>query len=459
MSMTKTTDMTVGSPFKHIIKFVGPTLLGYLFQQFYSMVDTIVVGQYLGKDALAAVGSTGSINFMIIGFCMGTCNGLAIPIAQRFGAKDYKSLRKYLANGIWTAIFFAIIMTTAVCLLCRNILEWMHTPSNIIDDAYSYIFIIFLGIPATYLYNLTSAILRSIGDSKSPVYFLLISSLLNIVLDLILVTPMGVAGPAIATVISQMVSCILCLIYMAKKFEILRFSRSEATVDMHCISILCKMGLPMGLQYSITAIGSIILQTSVNGLGSDAVAAMTAATRLGGFFCCPFDALGTTSATYGGQNVGAGKLDRIGQGLKSCIAIGFCYSILAFIVLFFFGDDLALLFLEKSEGEILDNAHLSLLWSSATYFLLALVNIIRFLIQGLGFSSLAILAGVFEMFARATVGFFLVPAIGYVGACMASPLAWLAADIFLIPAYFHVMKTLKNRRLQHFEEDELPQQA
>jgi len=189
-------DMTQGSPIRLILAFFVPLMLGMLFQQFYSMMDTIIVGKFLGVHALAAVGSTGSINFMVIGFCMGICNGFAIPVAQRFGAKDYSGLRKYVANGIFLAVVFAAVMTVVVCLLCRLILQWMQTPSDIMDGAYSYIFVIFLGIPVIYLYNLLSGFIRSLGDSKSPLMFLILSSLLNIVLDLALILwfHMGVAG-------------------------------------------------------------------------------------------------------------------------------------------------------------------------------------------------------------------------------------------------------------------------
>ena len=222
MSKSVTKDMTVGSPMRLIVSFFIPLLLGMLFQQFYSMMDTIIVGRCLGVNALAAVGSTGSVNFMIIGFCMGVCNGFAIPVAQRFGAKDQTGLRKFVANSVWLSIVFAVIMTIVTCILCRQIMTWMRTPADIFEDANTYIFIIFIGIPATYLYNLVSGIIRSLGDSRSPLFFLIVSSVLNIGLDFlfILTFHMGVAGAAWATVISQAVSGIGCLFYMKHKFEI-----------------------------------------------------------------------------------------------------------------------------------------------------------------------------------------------------------------------------------------------
>ncbi len=445
MAKSVTKDMTNGSPMKLILQFCIPLFFGMLFQQFYSMMDTVIVGKFLGVNALAAVGATGSINFMVIGFCMGVCNGFAIPVAQQFGAGDYHALRKYVANSAWLTIAFAGVMTVGVCALCRQILMWMNTPSDIMDGAYGYIFIIFLGIPVTYLYNLLSGIIRSLGDSKSPLIFLVFSSILNIALDmaLILVFRMGVAGAAWATVISQAISGIACLIYMMKRFEILKITKEEWRLDGKYAAVLCNMGIPMGLQYSITAIGSVILQTAVNMLGSTAVASIAAASKIGLFFCCPFEAMGSTMATYAGQNVGAGKLDRISKGIKSTCIMGLVYSVAAFVLLTVFGTTIALLFVDASETLILQNVRWFLMINSAFFFPLALVNIVRFTIQGLGFSRLAILAGVCEMAARSIVGVGFVPVFGYIAACFASPIAWICADLFLIPAYLYVMKKLR----------------
>lgn len=444
--MTK--DLTTGKPLKLIISFAFPLLLGFLFQQFYSLVDTLIVGRVLGTEALAAVGDTSSINFLIIGFCMGVCNGFSIPVAHKFGAGDYSGVRRCVANCIYLGIGFAIVLTFLTTLLCRNILELMNTPANIIDASYSYIVIIFLGIPTVFLYNLCSGIIRALGDSKTPVFFLVISSFLNICLDVIFMVGLGtgVQGAAFATVISQGISGILCLLYMIKKFEILKIQPNEWAPDSQIIKNLCGMGIPMGLQYSITAIGSVILQTATNSLGSDAVAAVTAAGKISCFLACPFDALGSTMATWAGQNVGAGKLERVDEGQKCAIVIGGIYSVFAFLLIFFMGRNLAMLFISAVEVDIISNVRMLLLYLTSTYFLLALVNIIRFNIQGCGFPYFAILAGVLEMTARSLAGIFLVPHFGFKGVCMGSPLAWILADAFLIPAYFHVMKVLKERR-------------
>lgn len=447
MAKDMTKDMTQGSPMKLILGFSIPILLGTLFQQCYNIVDTVIVGRFLGVDSLAAVGATGSVNFLTIGFCVGICSGFAIPLSHKFGAGDHVGLRKYTANCVWLTIGFALLMTILTVLLCRNILVTMKTPGNIIEEAYAYLIIIFWGIPVVFLYNMVAAIIRSLGDSKTPVFFLVLSSFLNIVMDLFFIInlKMGVAGAAWATVLSEAISGVACLIYMIKRFEILHIRKEEWKPDAHMMGTLCGMGIPMGLQYSITAIGSVILQSATNTLGSTAVAAVTAAARIGNFLASPFDAMGNTMATYGGQNVGAKKLDRIGVGLKDCIKLGMGYSVIALLVSICFGRPLALLFMDGTETEIIANVRLYLVINTCGYSLLALVNIIRFLIQGMGFSKFAILSGVLEMIARSLVAFVLVPRLGFIGTCLGDPTAWIFADIFLIPAYFHVKKVLQKR--------------
>lgn len=454
MSMSESTsrrsavkDLTAGNPMQLILGFALPLLGGLVFQQFYSMVDTLIVGRFLGVEALAGVGSTGSINFMIIGFCMGVCSGFAIPISQQFGAKDYPAMRRYLVHSIYLSIFFSVVMTTLVCAFCPQILHAMNTPSDIYDYAYDYIFIIFLGIPATFLYNLISGAIRALGDSKAPVVFLVISSVINIFLDLalILIAHMGVAGAAWATVISQLVSGIISVIYMIRRISILHVQKGEWAFRPHFINVLLILGVPMGLQYSITAIGSVILQTAVNGLGSIYIAAQTAAGRVSMFFCTPFDSLGSTMATWGGQNVGAGKLERLNSGLKAASILGCIWAVVEFFIMFFFGRGLSGLFLSSTTSAsqidlILSCSRQFLVINAAFYIPLAFVNIIRFLIQGMGYSGLATLSGVMEMIGRTLAAVLLIPYIGYTGACFASPIAWVLADLFLFPAYFHVRK-------------------
>lgn len=440
-------DMTNGSPSKHILGFAVPMLFGMLFQQFYNLVDTIIVGKTLGVEALARVGATGSINFMIIGFCMGVCNGFVIPVAQCFGAKKPADLRKYVFNGYICSIVFAIVLTLASVIFCRRILIIMNTPADIIDHAYNYIVVIFIGIPTVFLYNMVSGVIRSLGDSKTPVVFLVLSSIINVVLDffLILVCKMGVAGAGWATVTSQLISGLTCLIYMYKKYDILKGDKSERVLDRRFITNLCMNGVPMGLQYSITAIGSTILQAAVNTLGSTYVAAMTAGSKMFNFTCCPFDALGSTMATYAGQNVGAAKIKRLGQGVRSAMIIGSVYSVLSLIALYFTTDYIALLFVNASETTIIALTRQFILASACFYIPLTGVNVVRFCIQGMGFSVFAISAGILEMIGRAFAAIILIPSIGFMGACLASPIAWIAADAFLFPAFIHCAKKLNAR--------------
>lgn len=440
-------DMTNGSPSKHILGFAVPMLFGMLFQQFYNLVDTIIVGKTLGVEALAGVGATGSINFMIIGFCMGVCNGFVIPVAQCFGAKKPADLRKYVFNGYICSVVFAIVLTLASVIFCRRILIIMNTPADIIDHAYNYIVVIFIGIPTVFLYNMVSGVIRSLGDSKTPVVFLVLSSIINVVLDffLILVCKMGVAGAGWATVTSQLISGLTCLIYMYKKYDILKGDKSERVLDRRFITNLCMNGVPMGLQYSITAIGSTILQAAVNTLGSTYVAAMTAGSKMFNFTCCPFDALGSTMATYAGQNVGAAKIKRLGQGVRSAMIIGSVYSVLSLIALYFTTDYIALLFVNASETTIIALTRQFILASACFYIPLTGVNVVRFCIQGMGFSVFAISAGILEMIGRAFAAIILIPSIGFIGACLASPIAWIAADAFLFPAFIHCAKKLNAR--------------
>ncbi len=446
MPKERTRDMTVGAPMPILLAFILPLLLGLLFQQFYAMVDTVVVGNFLGMEALAGVGSTGSISFLVLGLCNGICAGFAIPVAQKFGEKDYEGLRDFVGNMIWLGVLLSLVITLATTLGCRWILTAMKTPESTFSYAYDYIFLIFLAIPATMLYNLLSGILRSLGDSRTPLLFLIFSSLLNVALDLVCVVwlQMGVAGAGWATLVSQLISGLLCLVYMAKKFPILHLHRQNLKLRSFCAHRLLLMGLPMGMQYSITAIGSILLQTAVNGLGPVAMAAVAASGKVTCLFACPYDAMGTMAATYAGQNLGAGKLDRVREGVRDCGILGLIYFVIAMAAMYFGGAQMAGLFLDSkdaaSAAEILPLARQMLVINAAFYIPLLGVNLYRFTIQGLGYSNLAVIAGVSEMIARGVVAIGLVPVIGFTAVCYANPAAWVLADLFLVPAYYVCLK-------------------
>ncbi len=448
MTRTSTRDLTRGNPMQLILHFAAPLLFGFLFQQFYSFVDTAIVGKYLGAAKLAAVGDTGSINFLVLGFCQGACAGFSIPIAQAFGAKDPHEMRRCVSASIYLSAGLSLIMAVLTALLCPAMLRAMNTPESIIDDAISYIRIIFLGIPVTILYNMASGILRSLGDSKTPVLFLILASLVNVVLDLVLIifVKMDVAGAAVATLISQFVSGAGCLIVMVRRFPELRLSEDERKPDPKLMKQLLFTGLPMGLQYSITAIGSVVVQWSVNGLGVDAVAAIAAASKLSMFFACVFDTLATTMATYAGQNMGAREIDRIDTGLMDTAVIGTIYSILAFLVIYFFGQNLLSLFINgHTDPQVMNMAVTYIRLNGAFYIPLLFVNIVRLSIQGMGYTKIAMFAGVFEMAARTLVALFLVPLLGFTGASLANPAAWIMADLFLFPCYFRVIRAVRER--------------
>ena len=377
--MTK--DMTQGSPLKLILAFAVPLMLGSLFQQFYNLADTIIVGRFVGVDALAAVGSVGGLNYLVLGFVNGIACGFSIPISWTFGAKDYREMRRYTANTVWLSLFFAVVLTVVTVALTRAVLVWTNTPDNIIDIADIYIRTIFWGIPFTLLYNVTSALMRALGDSKRPLYFLLVASVLNIGLDLlcILIFRMGAFGAAFATVFSQAVAGIGSLIYIGHHYPELKWSREEGRLSAsHCLK-LCNMGIPMGLQCSITAIGSVIMQWAVNVLGSTAVAAVTAAGKTQGLLTVPMESVGTAMATYAGQNLGASRMDRVRQGVNSAMLIILIYGVASAFVLHFTDVQIMGLFLDTAkEVDIVAMGREYLFWNSVFFVPLGALIVWRY---------------------------------------------------------------------------------
>ena len=443
--MTTSREMTTGPALPLILNVTLPLLLGNLLQQTYSLVDAAIVGQFLGIDALAGVGASSSVIFLILGFCNGCCCGFGIPVAQRFGARDYADMRRYVANALRLAVGISVTVAIVTSIWCADILHAMRTPDNIFRDAYLYLLVTFIGIPCTFFYNLLSNIIRALGDSRTPFWFLLFSTVLNIALDLfcILTLGWGVLGAAVATVVSQGVSAALCFAYMHRHFEILRSTRDERRFRSRHARTLLAIGLPMGLQFSITAIGSIMLQSANNALGSACVAAFTAGVRIKMFVISPFESLGMAMATYTGHNYGAVKPERIWQGIKVAAGLMLGYALFAFVVLMAGSDLLARLFIDPSQSEILAATRLFL--HVASYFLpvLGLLCILRYTIQGAGYTNLAMLSGVSEMIARTAVSLWAVPALGYIAVCFGDPTAWIAADLFLVPAFVYVYGRLK----------------
>lgn len=445
--MASTKEMTSEDPLPLILNFTLPLLLGNLLQQTYSLVDAAIVGKFLGINALASVGASSSVIFLILGFCNGCCGGFGIPIAQKFGAHDYSTMRKYVWASLKLTTVMSVLIAIVTSLLCAFILRTMRTPENIFYDAYLYLLITFIGVPCTFFYNLFSCIIRALGDSKTPFWFLLFSTILNILLDLfcILVLGWGVAGASIATVVSQGLSAFLCYHYMMRKFEILQATPSERRFDRRLALNMLGIGVPMGLQFSITAIGSIMLQSANNALGTACVAAFTSAMRIKMFFLCPLESLGMAMATYCGQNYGAGKPERIWSGIKSSFLLMGVYVVANFVILWFGAKYMALLFVSAAEVEIIKDTEL-FLHVAATFFpTLGLLCILRYSIQGVGYTTLAMLSGVSEMIARILVSVLAVPAFGYIAVCFGDPTAWMAADLFLVPTFIVIYRRLKSR--------------
>lgn len=425
-------SMTTGSPVRLILNFSLPLLLGNLFQQLYNIIDAAIVGKVLGSNALAAVGASSSVQFLVLGFCIGICSGFGVPVAQRFGAQSYDSLKNFFYNGALLTTGIGLTVTVLTAILCPSILHIMSTPDAIYQDAYHYLLIIFLGIPATLLYNYLAGILRAIGDSKTPFYFLVFSACLNVFLDLfcIIVLKWGVTGAGLATVASQGLSGLLCLIYIIRKVEVLHLAKKNRHLSRRRIGQLLYMGLPMGLQFSITAIGSMMIQSSNNGLGTVYVSAFTAGMRIKQFAMCPFDAIATAVSTFAGQNFGAGKVERIKKGIKDGVLMGAFYGAVMGIVLIFFGKTFTLLFIAKEETDIIFAAGRYIASYGFFFWLLGILNTTRMSTQGLGYSNLAIICGILELFARALLSLFAVPAFGFWGICAADPSAWIVASIY-----------------------------
>lgn len=438
-------DMTKGSTVKLILSFAFPVFLGNLFQSFYNIVDSVIVGRFVGVNALAAVGSTGSIMFCVQGLAQGLTTGFGVILAQSFGARDQKGLRHYVAMSHYLTFAVSMVMTVILLLVNRKVLHLMNTPENIFTDAYTYLRIIYAGFLVMMAYNLFAAVLCAIGDSKTPLYFLLLSSILNIILDLVFVIKfqIGVAGVAYATVIAQAVSALLCFIYMIKKYpDVMRVRKEEAVFSMWSARKLFSMGIPMALQFSITAFGTMIVQSTLNLLGEIAIAAYTAAQKLQGLILQPFMALGSAMATYCGQNAGAGNMARVREGLKKSMMILMAAVALGFFAAWTLSGPAALLFVDASETEVINLTKEYFKIASWFYPFLGSIFIYRNALQGVGYGFDAMLGGIFELAARGILIKIIGTTFGYVGVCFTDPAAWVAALIPLVPLYYYRMKKI-----------------
>lgn len=437
--------MTVGKPSKLIIQFMIPMFLGNVFQQFYNVADSIVAGQFLGVQALAAIGSTGSLMFFVTGWMNGMSSGFAILVSQWFGAKKYDRMRHYVAMSVYLSIILSVLMTVGFLTANEPILRMMNYSPDIMPDVTAYMGIIYAGLIVTAAYNALAAFLRALGDSRSPLYFLIISAAINVVLDIVFIVygGMGVDGCAYATVIAQAISALLCFIYIVKRYPILHLKREDFRISFRSWGRLLALGIPMALQFSITAIGTIIVQGAVNVYGEIYMAGFSAAGKLQNIIATVFSAFGATIATYVGQNRGAGKMDRVRQGVRTTQMMIIVYSVFAMAVVLLLGRYMMWIFVSPSETEVIDVAVLYFRTVFWCYPFLGSIFLYRNTLQGLGYGLVPMLGGVFELVARAGIVLLVAGRTSFVGVCLSDPAAWLSALIPLVPYYIYIMKKWK----------------
>lgn len=442
--------MTTGSPGKMIFNFTMPIFIGNIFQQFYNMADTVIVGKFVGNAALAAVGACGTLAFLIIGFLQGVTAGFTVVTAQHYGAGNMKAMKKSVASGAVLTLIVSVILTVLSMVSMSKVLHLMNTPSDMYGEAYGYIMVLCGGIIAQALYNYLASVLRALGDSKRPLYFLVIAALLNIVLDLvfIIIFRLGAAGAAYATVIAQGISGILCLFYIGKMVPALHLHKEDWEMNGSLIGWQLKIGLPMAFQYSITAIGTIVVQSCLNILGSTAAAGFAAASKIEQVFSQAYVALGTTMATYCAQNMGAGKYTRIRKGFKNATLMGFAYAIVTGVIIFFGGKYMTVFFVSENLDQIMGYVDIYLRCVSVSFLPLVIVNLYRNGIQGMGYGLLPMTAGIAELIGRSGAALIASHFGSYMGICLASPAAWVLAGTLLIVMYFKIMKGKKDREIQ-----------
>lgn len=438
------TDMTTGCPIRHIVMFLIPLLIGNTFQQFYNMADTLIVGRYLGVDDLAAVGSSGSIIFLITGFAIGLTAGLSIIISQHYGGRDYEGVKRDFAASILISMSVAVIFTIVSVIFSRQLLMFMRTPGNILEGANRYVKVVYGGMCATVMFNLLSNALLAVGDSRMPLVFLSVACVVNILLDIVLIAVfgMGVEGAALATVLSQMISVICCIVYIARRVTVFHLNRQSFQFIRGDVKRQMKMGFSMGFQSSIISIGGILVQVTLNGLGSIYVASYAVAEKIESVVHIPLMSFGMTMAAYVGQNYGAGNLSRIRKGVRQCLAMSAAFGIVAGIMIIFHGFRLVGVFV-PGEMQVMENAQIHLKISGAFFFILAVLYVVRYSLQGVGQSVIPTVAGIMELIMRAAAAVFLSGYLGFEGVCWANPLAWLGACVPLCLAYGYTIRKMK----------------
>lgn len=438
-------DLTVGEPAKLIFYFTLPLLAGNVFQQLFGFVDTLIVGRFLGVEALAAVGCTGSLMFLMLGFVMGATSGFSIYTGQRFGAKDFDGIRYSVVVCMVLAAIMSVILAIIGVAYCRELLEFMDTPPEIIDGAYSFIVIIYGGVGGFIFLQMQSNLIRALGDSKMPTIIQATTLCINIALEpvAIILLGLGIPGAAGATIVSLIIGNIICFVYIRKKIPLLHVRKEDWRFDKKVILEHLKIGLPMGFQSSIIAIGAVVLQIALNGLGPVAVASFAASQRVDGIAVMPMMSFGVAIAAYTAQNFGAQKFERISEGVKKTIWMSCTFSVIAAAFNIFFGAEIIRLFVGEGQEQIIEYGQLFLTVNGLAYWVVALLFIFRFTLQGLGQALVPTFAGAVELVMRIIAAVVLVDYWGYLGACLAAPMAWVGAAVPLAIAFYISQRKMK----------------
>lgn len=442
--MAKTKDLTQGNVAKLLLFFAFPTLLSNVFQQFYNLADTAIAGHILGDNALVAIGASSTINSLVLSFAWGLNGGFGIIIAQCFGAKDFKKLKKSVAISLSINVLFSLIVCIFGIFMSRPMLQALNTPSARLNEANSYISVILVFIIVPMLYNLEAVILRSLGDSKTPLYFLIFSSVLNIILDYVLIkfTHMGVKGAAVATVLAQLLSVILCFVVILKNFKIIKLKKNDFHFSASLFKNMMSAGMAMAVMNSIFSIGSIIMQGSINALGEDIIAAHLGSRKVAEMFMQPLVTIGTACSTFVGQNYGALKIGRIKASIKYSTIYSLIWSVFTFFILWFFGGQIARLVTGSASQVVFDNTQMYLRVNAPFYFVLGLLFTLRFSIQSVDRKMPPIISSSMELASKIAAAYLFIPLWGYLGACIAEPLSWTLGAIYLLFVFKKEFKRL-----------------
>lgn len=444
-------ELTRGHPASLIVKFALPLLIGNIFQQLYQISDIVIVGRLIGVEALAALGASAPIFFVTLLVTLGFTGGLTVVTAQRFGARDEKGLRRSVTHSLMACMVLGLVCTAFLLIFLRKILYWMSVPENIMTDAYDFMFVLGLALPVIVAYNLLSGFIRALGDSKTPLYFLIATTVVNVLLNffLISVCKLGVIGSATGTIISITISGVCCLLYIRHKFPILRLRREDWIYDKEFMKEHLKIAVPMAIQFSVLSIGLLIIQKVCNSFGSDTIAAFTAALRIEQLATQPLVALGIAMATFSAQNFGAGMIKRIRSGVLYTSLMSFGFSIFIALLVRFVGEDMLQIFSDEITDEIITAGRQYLNISTLFYFFLGQIFIFRNTLQGMGQSVIPLISGFTELLMRSFAAIWLASSLGYIGICWASPIAWVGASLVVSVGYFVTIRRMNRRYLRN----------